>query len=136
MVQHHGESPERNNNVEGMQGNEMVERRAASRILDEQSLPKIDLSVESDTGASLLKLALNPERHPQGVPGFHMDSITRLEEQSARVSKGCSAEDLVKMMDNNTYLMKAAQMRVERLMQTSQRASLASVVDGEQLRFS
>jgi hypothetical protein len=136
MVQHHGESSERNNNVEGMQGNEMVERRAASRILGEQSLPKIDLSVESDTGASLLKLALYPERHPQGVPGFHMDSITRLEEQSARVSKGCSAEDLVKMMDNNTYLMKAAQIRVERLMQTSQRASLASVVDGEQLRFS
>ncbi|MFA7340210.1 MAG: hypothetical protein WC028_25745 [Candidatus Obscuribacterales bacterium] len=136
MVQHHGETPDRNNNVEGLQGSEMVERRATSRILDEQSLPKVDLSVESDTGASLLKLALNPERHPQGVPGFHMDSITRLAEQSERVSKGCSAEDLMKMMDNNTYLMQAAQMRVERLMQTSQRASLASVVDGEQLRFS
>ena len=138
MVQHQRETRDRsNNNVEDMPPVEMVERRATERLfLDEQNLAKVDLSVESPIGASLLKLALYPERHPNGLPGFHMDSITRLEEQSDKVSKGCSAEDLVKMMDNNTYLMQAAQMRVARLMQTSQRASLASVVDGDQLRFS
>ncbi|MFA6211393.1 MAG: hypothetical protein WCT03_10990 [Candidatus Obscuribacterales bacterium] len=137
MVQHHGEASDRNNNnVEGLQGNEMVERRATSRILDDQSLPKVDLSVESANGVRLLNLALNPERHPDGVPGYHMDSIKRLEEQSEKVAKGCTAEDLLKMMDNNTFMMKAAQMRVERLMQTGQRASLANVIEGDQLRFS
>jgi hypothetical protein len=137
MAQQQRETRDISNKNVDMQAGEMVERRASERLfLDEQNLAKVDLSVESPIGASLLKLALYPERHPNGLPGFHMDSITRLEEQSAKVSKGCSAEDLMKMMNNNTYLMQAAQMRVARLMQTTQRASLAPVVDRDQFRFS
>ncbi|MBA4077576.1 MAG: hypothetical protein C0508_21290 [Cyanobacteria bacterium PR.023] len=137
MAQHHGETPDRsNNNIEGMQASEMVERRATSRILDEQSSVKVDTSVESPDGIRLLGLAANPERHPQGIPGFHTDSIKRLEEQNAKVAKGCTPEELMAMMNNNTYLMEAAQKRVERLLQTSQRASLAPVIAGDKLLFS
>ncbi|CAN5132988.1 hypothetical protein BH11CYA1_BH11CYA1_07020 [soil metagenome] len=136
MVQHHGDAPDRSNNVEGLQNGEGFERRTASRILDEQSLTKVDLSVESASGVKLLGMALNPERHPQGVPGFHIESLRRLEEQSEKVAKGCTPEELMKMMDNNTFMMEAATMRVQALMQTGKRASLANVIEGDQLRFS
>ena len=135
MDQHLGDVPAKKDNVEGLQIGDGVERRAASRFLDEQSLTKFDLSVETPEGAKLISLALNPERHPQGVPGFHTDSLKRLEEQSAKVAKGCSPEEIMKMMDNNTFMMEAATMRVQALMQTGNRSSLANVIEGDQLRF-